>query len=90
MDDGRADVEIARFGRLSVLSDVWTLPPSARGAGRTHTLRVEARGDTFTCFVDGVRLGSVTDGHYPLGRVGLFADAPGQDAAFTDFDVITA
>lgn len=88
-DDGRADVEIARFGQVSVLSDVWTLPPASRGAGHTHTLRVEARGDTFTCFVDGTRLGAVTDGHFPLGRVGLFAGASGQDAAFTDFDVIT-
>lgn len=88
-DNGRADVEIARFGQISVLSDVWTLPAAARGAGHTHTLRVEARGDTFTCFVDGTRLGSVTDGHFPLGRVGLFAGMPGQDAAFTDFDVIT-
>ena len=81
-------MEIARFGQLSVLSDVWALPSASRGAGRTHTLRVEARGDTLTCFVDGTRLGSVTDGHFPSGRVGLFASGSGQDAAFSDFDVI--
>jgi hypothetical protein len=86
-DDGRAGVEIARFGHLSALSDVWALPAASPG-GQTHTLRVEARGDTFTCFVDGTRLGSVSDGHFPSGRVGLFAGASGQDVVFSDFDVI--
>jgi hypothetical protein len=40
--------------------------------------------------VDGTRLGPVTDGHFPSDRVGLFAGGSGQDAAFSDFDVIAA
>lgn len=46
-----------------------------------HTLRVENRGNTIHCFVDGNKVFSVSDAIYPGGKVGMCAFIP---ARFTD------
>jgi hypothetical protein len=38
---------------------------------RWYKVRVEARGDTFRCLVDGSKLFEFTDGHFARGQVGL-------------------
>jgi hypothetical protein len=56
------------------------------GIGAVNTLSVHAQGSHFTFFANGVQLGSLSDGSYPNGKVGLAGDAS-TEAVFTDFTV---
>jgi hypothetical protein len=46
-----------------------TVPPL--GLNRWHTLSLTMRGSAITARIDGVQVGSVTDGSYPAGQIGL-------------------
>ncbi len=56
----------------------------------TFHSRAVARGSTFTCFVDGKQVGTITDTHSSRGLVGLSVVDPGVDVAFTNFSVAQA
>ena len=59
VDDGNA-VELSSWQSSEVLLD-----------GKTHTLKIEVQGSTFTAYVDDDPFTSVTDAHYTSGEVGL-------------------
>lgn len=62
---------------LLVVETFTTTPPAA---GAPYVLGVEARGDTLALFVNGARVGDVTDSAYPSGLVGftMISDAAAQ------------
>jgi hypothetical protein len=86
--DGRAWIALLRNGAISRLSPIWQFPAGvSTGTNDSHTLKVEARGSTLTCFVDGKQVGSYSDSHFTAGRLGLFAGQAGADVVFTAFSV---
>jgi hypothetical protein len=86
--DGRAWISLLQNGTISQLSPTWQFPAGvSTETYALHTLMVEARGSTLTCFVDGKQVGSYSDGHFSAGRLGLFAGQAGTDVAFTAFSV---
>ncbi len=86
--DGRAWIALLQNGTISQLSPIWRFPAGVSTDTYTHhTLRVEPRGSTLTCFVDGKQVGSYTDSRFTAGRLGLFVGQSGADVAFTAFSV---
>jgi hypothetical protein len=84
---GAARVDLVSVGTITPLSPVWTLPSGPLGLGASHLLRVVARGNTFTCFVDNTQVGSLSDNRYSHGEVGLAVSSSNIDVAFTAFSV---
>jgi hypothetical protein len=66
------------------------VPGGPFSPGTSHVLAVTARGDTITCSVDGVRVGTDADSRYSSGLVGVSADVAGMDVAFIYFEVTSA
>lgn len=85
--NGLARMDVVILARITPLSPVWTVPGGPLGLNTPHQLRVVARGDTFTCFVDNAQVGTLTDNRYSHGLVGLSVTTLDIDVAFTDFAV---
>jgi hypothetical protein len=66
------------------VSPYWTPPTFVPGWGHPTTLRVVAHGSSFTCYVNGVEVGTVSDSTFTRGKVGVLS---GVDAAFSNFEV---
>ena len=86
--DGRAFLAKIASGQITPISDAW--PYSADAYGQPRTLRVVAQGAIITCYINGARVGTLTDSTYANGGVGLMAGSGGVDVAFTDFSVKSA
>lgn len=71
-------------GHVSLLSPLWQYTASHSVGTAPIILRVVASGSSITCFVDGQRVGSVSDGTYSIGGIGLYAGPGGLDASFSN------
>jgi hypothetical protein len=69
------------------ISPTWHPPTFMRGLGQPTTLRLVARGSSFTCYVNGVGVGTVSDSSTARGRVGFFSGESTLEAAFSNFEV---
>ena len=83
---GQTRMDVVILGSITPLSPIWTLPSGPLGLGTPHQLRVVARSNMITCYVDNAQVDTLTDNHYRSGLVGLAAGS-GIDVAFTDFEV---
>lgn len=61
-------------------------PAIKTGVGASNTLSVRMQGDHFTFFANGTQLGSLTDGTYTTGAVGLAGDM-NLDVVYRNFTV---
>lgn len=74
-------------GAIHPLAQGWTVPGAAAGASGSHVLEVRARGNAYSCLVDGAQVGTMTDTSHAKGEIGVFVGQPGMDVAFTNFTV---
>jgi hypothetical protein len=74
-------------GNITHLSDYWQPAGFYRGLGANNTLRVVARGTSFTFYINSEQVGQGTDSTYARGTLGIFSGGPSLDAAFTNFEV---
>lgn len=86
--DGTAFLAKITSGQITPVSGAWSY--AADSFGQPRTLRVVAQGAIITCYVNGTRVGTLTDSTYANGGVGLMAGSGGVDVAFTDFSVKSA
>jgi hypothetical protein len=70
-------------GQVSPLSPLWQYTASHSVGTAPITLRVVASGSSITCFVDGQRVGAVSDGTYGIGGIGVYAGPGGLDVGFS-------
>jgi hypothetical protein len=90
-EDGGAQLDVLQNGTVTPLSAAWQFPAGvSRVPGASHVVEVQASGGTLTCLVDGSQVGSLSDGRFDAGRVGLYVAQPGADIAFTQFSVTPA
>ena len=54
------------------------------GAGNINTVRVFASGNTFTFTINGKTVGSVKDGSFSNGTVGMLVNLKGTEVAFSN------
>jgi hypothetical protein len=71
--------------KVTLRSDFGAVPAFKSGPGGQNILRVIVSGSNFTFYVDGTRVGQVTDTTYISGWSGLYSGGSGLDAAFTNF-----
>jgi hypothetical protein len=64
----------------------WTKSDAIYRGQATNVIRVECEGDTFTFFVNGVRLTSFSDSTFGAGDIGLFASTYDKGNVHISFD----
>lgn len=77
--------------QLSTLIPKTTTSAIHQGLNRVNTLEIDASGSRFTFFINGVRVGSATDGSFSSGKIGLEVDpnstGTGLEVVYTNFKV---
>jgi hypothetical protein len=58
-----------------------------KGYGVFNHVEVRASGTHFSFYINGAKVGSVSDGSYASGRAGLIVESQGQEAIFKDFRI---
>jgi len=67
-------------------------PSIKNGLGQSNTLKVIARGNTFTLFINNVKVGQITDTYTPAftkGEVGLIVEEQNTEVAFSNMTLDT-
>jgi hypothetical protein len=77
-------------GQYQKLTPYWPATGFVAGLGKPNGLRVTANGSTITGYVDGKRVGTLTDSTYATGEVGLYSGADTLDVAYSNFAVAVA
>jgi hypothetical protein len=88
------DWSVIKFGpggQASVLIPKTSTGAIHQGLNRLNTLQVNMSGSTFIFFINGVRVGSATNGAYTSGKIGLQVDpnsiGSGLEVVYTNFKV---
>lgn len=81
---GTAYVASITQGQIAPRSSLWQYTASHAVGTAPVTLRVVASGSSITCYVDGQRVGSISDSTYSVGEIGLYAGPGGLDVGFSN------
>jgi hypothetical protein len=76
---------VARDGQSKIIATADTGPPHKCGYWTTSRLRLEAEGNTYSAYLDGILVVRVQDDSFAAGRVGLGTTHDSNIVRFDNF-----